>query len=197
MFRVPGTINSKAKNLGKKDPSVKIVYRNYNLMIKSHTESFTGSSKPTNSFLNDFHAYLVQEEIEDRLMSSHRRQIAELAGDNSIKSQTTTNRIGWIDKLLQTGVEDNRKNLLFWVLAPYLITIRGLDYNIACNILYAWLDKCEYARRLEPDKHAFWNRIEYSLNAAQKQERRPIKFETFKDYYPDVYKSLKLDGGDA
>jgi Primase X len=105
---------------------------------------------------------------------------------------------GWIDKLLQTGVEDNRKNLLFWVLAPYLITVRGLDHAKAYDILDAWLDRCNDVSSLEPEKSAFQNRIKQCLDVAKNQGRRPIKFETFKEYYPDVYhnnKSSKLGGG--
>ena len=97
--------------------------------------------------------------------------------------------------LLQTPVEDNRKDLLYWVLAPYLITVRGLDCDIAYAILDAWLDKCDEVRRLEPGRTEFRYRIRYCLDSAENQERKPIKFETFKEYYPDIYKRLKLDGG--
>jgi hypothetical protein len=167
MLRIPGTINSRDKNTCKKknDPRVKIVYRNYSLIMKSQPASFI-ESKAMNSFLNDFHSYLVQEEIEDKLMESDRQQIAELTGDdNNMKSQAGGN-FGWIDQLLQTGVEDNRKNLLIWVLTPYLITVRGLDNNTAYNTLDACLEKCNDVRRLEPDKHAFQNRIKQCLDIA-------------------------------
>ena len=91
----------------------------------------------------------------------------------------------------QTPVEDNRKDLLYWVLAPYLITVRGLDYDIAYAILDAWLDKCDEVRRLEPGRTEFRYRIRYCLDIAENQERKPIKFDTFKEYYPRLYQRLK------
>lgn len=52
--------------------------------------------------------------------------------------------------MLQTGIEDGRKSLIFWVLAPYLITVKGLDHNKAYDMIETWLDKCDDVRRLEP-----------------------------------------------
>ena len=104
------------------------------------------------------------------------------------------NSLDWIDKLLQIPVQDNRKDLLFWVLAPYLITVKGLDYDKAYSVLEQWLDKCNDVKRLEPDRTSFRYRIRYCLDIAENQERKPIKFDTFKEYYPDVYKSWKLAG---
>lgn len=55
-----------------------------------------------------------------------------------------------------------------------------------------WIDKCNDVKRLEPDWTSFRYRIRYCLDIAENQERKAIKFDTFKEYYPDVYKSLKL-----
>jgi hypothetical protein len=76
------------------------------------------------------------------------------------------------------------------VLAPYLITVRNIEYDKAYHIIEAWLEKCDQVRSLEPGWHEFRYRIRYCLDTAEDQERRPIRFETFKEYYPDIYKSL-------
>jgi hypothetical protein len=82
-------------------------------------------------------------------------------------------------------------------LAPYLITDGGLDYDKAYSILEAWLDKCNEVRQLEPDRTSLLYRIKYCLDAAENHDRKPIRFEIFKEYYANVYKSLKLGGGSA
>lgn len=191
LFRVPGTINSKAKAAGL-DPIVRVVQRGSWTYTGIPQELAIG--KVSNDFLMKFHSHLVQELIDDKVEKLKRRQkLAEgLFRNNNNNNNNNDSSLIWIDKLLQTPVEDNRKDLLYWVLAPYLITVRGLDCDIAYAILDAWLDKCAELRRLEPDRTSFWYRIRNCLDTAESQARRPIRFETFKEYYPDVYKALKL-----
>lgn len=131
--------------------------------------------------------HLLQQRIDekaDRLSRQHKVYYSN--GSNNSSSSSS----GWIDSLLRTGVEDNRKNLIFWVLTPYLITIRGLDPDRAYPILESWLYKCAEVRRLEPDWNSFRYRIRYCLDVAENQERKPIRFETFKEYYPDIYREV-------
>jgi hypothetical protein len=199
LFRVPGTINTRARDTGK-DPYVRIVkgsgdfYKTLNLNVDLKTLNI---GKPTTEFLNEFLGSLIQEVIDektDRL--HHRRHLAVGSMLRNGGGSSSSNSLPWIDKLLQTSVDDSRKNLLYWVLAPYLMTIRGLDYDKAYSILEGWLERCNDVRRLEPDWTSFRYRIRYCLDTAEEQERKPIRFETFKEYYPDIYKELKLGGGD-
>ncbi len=181
MARMPGTINSKARALGKEDPVVRVVKPWY------RQDAFS-RGRPRQEFLNDFHAYLVQEIINERAENSVRRQKLALGLFKDINS------ISWIGKLLQTPIEDRRKDVIFWVLAPYLITVRGLGYDQAYSIIESWLDKCAQVRGLEPSKADFRYRIRYCLDVAESKERWPIGLEKFKRYYPDAYnKCLKLD----
>ena len=98
--------------------------------------------------------------------------------------------IWWIDRLLSIGVEDHRKDLLYWVLASYLITVRKIDYDKPTHILDGWLDRCNDVRRLEPGSTYFRHRIRYCLDTAESKERLPIRFETFQEYYPEVCERL-------
>ena len=47
--------------------------------------------------------------------------------------------IKWIEKLLQTPVDDYRKNAMALILAPYLLNIKKLTYDDAFNIINEWL----------------------------------------------------------
>jgi hypothetical protein len=182
LFRVPGTINTKARNAGKEDPFVRVVQGTYpyaQYLGRAH------SSRPTTKFLNEFLASLIQEVIDTKVQKIERRW-----WNRSYNKDGTIAGIAWIDKLLETGVDDNRKNLLYWVLAPYLTTVKVYEFDKAYHILEDWLDKCDAVRSLEPDWTAFRYRVRYCLDTAEEQERKPIRFETFKEYYPDVYKQV-------
>ena len=54
------------------------------------------------------------------------------------------NTIPWIEKLLQTPIDDYRKNAVSLILAPYLINIKKLSYDHALNIINSWLRKWVY-----------------------------------------------------
>jgi Primase X len=199
LFRVPGTYNIKAKEAGK-DPRVKVMqgFEHINKLIGKRYglpdfATDKHESRPKQSFLNDFLGFLIQERIDDKVEKLQRRKYDHhliQVGGNSSK-----NEIPWIDKLLQTGIGDERKNLIFWVLAPYLITVRDIEYDKAYHIIEAWLERCDQIRSLEPDWNSFRYRIRYCLDNAEDQERKPIRFETFKEYYPDIYRELGLGGG--
>lgn len=187
LFRVPGTINTKTKAV------VKVVegYRHINgriskeeLLPKACKD--VEASKPTTKFLNDFYAYLIQLQINDKIVKSDRQLKSLEAGFRT----GNPNSIWWIEKLLSTGVEDGRKDLLFWVLAPYLISIRRLDHDKAVDILESWLDKCNAVSSLNYGRSYFSRRIEYCISSAEHQNRLPIRLGTFGEYYPELYRRL-------
>ena len=196
MFRVPGTINTKARAAGVKDPTVRVVrgFDHINQIIARRSWLPASArqkteSRPTTKFLNDFYAFLVQQRIDDNIIKSDRR-LRALTLDGNNNNVDTDRPILWIEKLLSIGVEDGRKDLLFWVLAPYLMTVRKMGYDKAYCILEGWLDKCNEVRSLEPGRTAFRYRIRYCLDTAENQERMPIRFDTFKEYYPELYKKI-------
>lgn len=62
--------------------------------------------------------------------------------NNMRKTQTEIfrgNTIPWIEKLLQTPIDDYKKNAVSLILAPYLINIKKLSYDGALNIINNWL----------------------------------------------------------
>jgi Primase X len=184
MFRIPGTINTKSKAAGR-DSIVKIV------QSWALTDVF-GNGGASQKLLDEFHSYLTQERIDTKVEKLERdtRRHHHQVFVKSIGIGNDSDQMLWIDKILQTAVEDNRKNLLFWVLAPYLVTVRKMSYDKAYSVLTGWLERCAGVRRLEPDWTTFRYRLRYCLEAAEQQQRKPIKFETFKEYYPELYKEL-------
>jgi len=88
-----------------------------------------------------------------------------------------SNMIGWIEKLLQTPIDDYRKNAVSLILAPYLINIKKLSYDTALNIINSWLTKCGKLRQLDQN---FDYTVRYALKYCAKNGNRPLKFDTLK-----------------
>ena len=55
----------------------------------------------------------------------------------------------WIEKLLQTAIEDGRKYILWKILCPYLVNIKKLEYDQSFKILKTWLKKCNNLQKLD------------------------------------------------
>ena len=74
--------------------------------------------------------------------------------NNMQKNKTESywgNTIPWIEKLLQTPIDDFRKNAVNLILAPYLINVKKLSYDAALNIINGWLGKCGKLRQLDQE----------------------------------------------
>jgi Primase X len=87
------------------------------------------------------------------------------------------NTISWIEKLLQTPIDDYRKNAVSLILAPYLINIKNVSYEDALNIINSWLSKCAKARQLDQN---FDYTARYALKYSAKNGHKPIKYGTLK-----------------
>ena len=82
--------------------------------------------------IGDFYAYLVDNKI---------RRKRELRNHLINTIQTSTNIIPWIEKLLETPIEDGRKYSLWKILCPYLVNIKQLEYEQSFKILKTWVRK--------------------------------------------------------
>ena len=71
--------------------------------------------------------------------------------------------IKWIEILLQTPIDDYRKNAIWRILAPYLINIKNLTYEESYNIIKEWLNKCNSMKPLDSYPSYY---IKYNLNSA-------------------------------
>jgi antitoxin component of RelBE/YafQ-DinJ toxin-antitoxin module len=95
--------------------------------------------------------------------------------------------LSWIETLLQTPISDFRKNAIGLILAPYLINIKKMPYDVAFQTLQNWLDRCNELRSLDPN---FSYRIKYSLNAAMRKQQLPLKLTTLETKNNDLYQML-------
>jgi hypothetical protein len=157
MIRIPGSYNSKCMlaDGSQQCAEVKIIQR------------WNGYRPKISLLLGSFYAYLV-----DRGITEFQRQ-KELKNNNSIHNA----KILWIEKLLQTPIDDYRKNAVSLIIAPYLINIKKLSYDNSLNIINSWLSKCGELKRLDQN---FDYMIRYTLKYLTKNGHKPLKLETLK-----------------
>jgi hypothetical protein len=176
MLRIPGSHNSKCvlRNNGITDSNteVKIIQR------------WDGRRPAINWLLRDFRRYLIQEKID--VMSKDamlRRKRSSCCYPTSRTTTMTANHsIGWIDSLLETPIDDNRKYAVWRILGPYLMNVRELSKDEAFNVIRDWLNKCHQLRRLNFNVD---QKIRYDLDAVSSY--RPISFNNLKEENIDLY----------
>ena len=116
MIRIPGSHNfklvQKKNNGGVADPSteVKIIQR------------WDGIRPKFNPLLYHFNIWLADKKIKEIGESSKRSKYHP-------QNATSKKEIKWIEILLQTPIDDYRKNAIWRILAPYLINIKNLTYG--------------------------------------------------------------------
>ena len=127
LIRVPGTFNHKNGN------EVIIIQR------------WNGKIPAIQWVTTEYHAFLIQKRI-DKINERKRRQTRK---KSIMFNYTNKNRIQWIENLLNTAIEDNRKYCLWRILCPYLVNIKRLDDDESIAILNDWLKKCDSLRKLD------------------------------------------------
>ena len=109
--------------------------------------------------LGSFYAYLNDKEV---------REMKEVQRRNNYLpnvSKNHNNAMPWIEKLLQTPIENYRKTVVWRILAPYLINVRKLSYKEGFSIIKEWLDKCNNLKKLDFNASS---KIREGLNGALK-----------------------------
>ena len=112
LIRIPNTFNSKclAKGLSLEESMVKII------------QEWNGYRLPIQLLTIEFRRRLVQEEINQKI------QNRKIRNTYSIKFGDTSNfQIQPIERLLQTGIPDGRKETLRLILGPYLIKRKSYE----------------------------------------------------------------------
>jgi hypothetical protein len=113
LLRIPGSYNSKYIEQNKEIAKVKVI------------QGWDGFRPKINPLLYHFYIHLADRKLKE---FNNMRKIQT--------SQFRGNTIPWIEKLLETPIDDYRKNAVSLVLAPYLVNIRKLSYEAALNIFF-------------------------------------------------------------
>jgi hypothetical protein len=186
LVRIPGSFNSKCLEAGKglEESQVKLVQRWNGIHPKMPIE-----------ILTDFKGYLTSLKIRQLEEEEQKQQQKkhQYYGNNYYcinntigTTTTTTTTIPWIERLLQTPINDYRKFAIRIIIAPYLITTRGLDYNQSFEIIKDWLhNKCDRVERLNP--RDFNHVIKEALNRSVNQSWRPISLDKLKKENLELY----------
>jgi Primase X len=170
MIRIPGSHNSKC--LPKSDSEVRIL-----VTWNGIRPSIKGP------LLYDFYLWLANEKIKEieRQEKTSKYQLNTTRASNSIR---------WIDRLLQTPIEDYRKNTVSLILAPYLINIKKMSVLDALRTIEDWLNKCASLRILDSN---FNYRVKYAVDTAVDSGIPPMKFDTLKHKNRLLYDKLFQD----
>jgi Primase X len=97
--------------------------------------------------------------------------------------------IDWIEDLLKRRIADCRQQTTDLVLAPYLVNIKKYEYEAAYNTRVQWLDKCSQRSSLEFNVRY---EVRYALNRAKREAMRPMKLDTMRSNYPDMYQEIMI-----
>lgn len=161
LIRIPGTINSKCNQ------EVKIVQR------------WNGIRPPINYLLRDYRIGLVAEKINEKRSRNYRNTCC-----NSGFYNNSSATISWIEKLLQTPLDDHRKYAMWRILMPYLFNIRNLSDPDVINIIQGWLNKCDETRALDFNSKYL---IRQNIKNSKRHRYLPISFDKLSSENQGLY----------
>jgi Primase X len=175
LLRIPGSLNSKCKAAGI-DAEVKVL------------REWDGHRPDYRLLMGSFYAHLVGLEAQ-RQNYRHTTEQRE----NKSSGIPNDHSIEWIERLLQTPIEDCRQNdAVSLIIAPYLINVKHLDADEAYDIIMEWLDKCEQLRPLSLSRHEVDRRVEQAIYNSQRSGIRNMRISTLKDRNPWLHDKLRL-----
>ena len=165
MMRIPGSLNSKYPT-GRNKVTI--------------FQKWNGYRPSMNLLLLDFHDYLIEQKIREIKL---KKRIEKRFGKRNGQPYS----ISWIEALLETPIDDYRKNTIGLILSPYLINIKKLTYEHASIMIQVWLKKCNELRPLDSN---FDYRVKYSLKTSIKKLQLPMKFITLEKKNKKLHKLL-------
>lgn len=191
MIRIPGSHNFKCVQRNNNSGITTTTTTNPSTQVKI-IQRWDGIRPKFNPLLYDFNIWLADKKLKEinelrRLkQEAKRRKGYDTSSTNAATCKP--GEIKWIEVLLQTPIEDYRKNAVSLILAPYLINIKKLSYGDAFSIIKEWLNKCNSVGKLD---FTFNFRIKYSLDNAIKTGYLPMKLDTLRIKNKNLYNILK------
>lgn len=172
LIRIPDMYNSKClkRGLAKEESKVKII------------QKWDENKLPIQLLLKDFRRWIVQEEINENKKQNKRSKSNVLSFK---KLNQNSGSIKWIEKLLQTPIEDYRNYCIWAILVPYLLNIKCLSEEDTFNLVNEWLEKCDKLKKL-----SFNPSSRVQLTIRRNKGYKPISFATLKQQDNDLYNFL-------
>ena len=162
MTRVPGSINSK------NNEQVRII------------KKWDGLRPNIKLMIGSFYAYIVDQRMK---RESELRKIREYGFVDNDNPHT----IEWVERLLQTPMEEHRKFAVWMILPQYLVNVRKISPEISHIEIDKWLQKCDRLRSL--DNVGIKQKLKEGFVAAEKGFG-PIGKEKIKIWKPELYNQL-------
>jgi hypothetical protein len=82
-----------------------------------------------------------------------------------------SNAIAWIDRLLEVPISDCRHRTVNLILAPYLMTIKGLDVEEGVKVISNYIEKC---KTVNPHTNVNESYIRYQCKYAKSHGMKPM-----------------------
>jgi hypothetical protein len=165
MLRIPGSINSK------NGQAVKII------------QKWDGLRPEINYLLAGFSRHIMNEKYIELKKAQKSKQKSPVPVDQN-------NRVGWIERLLQTPLSDHRKYSIWRILSPYLLNIRKLPDEVVTDIIRDWLNQSNQLRRLDFN---YKQKIKDGIEGA-KRGYLPIRLSKLKEENSGLYLMLQDRG---
>jgi hypothetical protein len=175
LLRILGSLNSKCKEAGI-DAEVKII------------QIWDGYRPDYRLLIGSFYADLVGKR-QKRQQRPKGEDAQYYAPGHDYGS------VAWIEKLLQTPIDDYRHNGRNLILVPYLVVRRGItDVDNVTKIVMNWADKCAKLRKLDPSRREYEKEARARIYEVMQSNHRipPMRLETLKEKNPGLYETLKL-----
>ena len=195
-FRVPNSYNSKIleKNGWKFTDEAQVKYissHNDDLDIGSLLVADANNSRGVPDLLLDgYRNSLLRLKRRNEKINMIRELKQQTFSNKHRKSKLKSNKIKWIEKLLNLAICDFRKFCIWHILVPYLKNILLFTLDKTRKIIVKWSKSCNELRTLNFDVEKM---IESEFN--KEEDYKPISFDNLRDRNPELYQqiSAKLD----
>ncbi len=136
LLRIPGTINSKYGNI------ITLIQK-WNRKPIQLDKINDIKDKGFNHILRIFEDWLIQLKINNRI------EEIKISIKKKTFHRSNNGEIRWIERLLNTPLDDYRHYCLWRIIIPYLVNIKGIsNYELLFNMLSRWLAECNNLRSL-------------------------------------------------
>jgi hypothetical protein len=176
LTRIPNTINTKY-------PAKVTIVQKWNGVRAIPTKQF---------MLTDFLVYLIEKNFDFSAKAGQKKPIHRF----DLASNNNNGYVGWIERLLDTSLDDYRKRSRDLIIVPYLMVRRGMtDINEIEARVMKWADKCGELYPLEPSRDEYAKRIRYRVKKVMRDMIPPMSFDTLKEENPALAQRLIVEVG--